>query len=238
MESSISVPYSEMKAANPYSLSISIRPYKQASTTGYRANIDRMCRDLIRIVRLEKGYPGSKNAVVDIIMSCALGFEQGIASNCKRFAYLEELRPALDKLFEPFVSDEKDIETFGIHGREEVHFVNHVEKGLNRILSGYNLTYPFPPYSVIMDNLASLFQPIDLVEGEVYRPLDVLCREAQPSHSQRPISSTELPLTIIGQAWKVRLPTKIDAWTPEDRFLHNPVPKIQFAPATVSAVPA
>jgi hypothetical protein len=220
----------------PFNFEITIRPYKQAanSPNHFAFNTSPVYSALLRIVCFEPDFPGSKDAVIDIIMSSMLGFQNGVAKpDWVKLAksgevttqtvvqYALNQRSALDNLFQPLAS--LDSSTSELVRKQQIAAV---QKQLSRMMAASSI----PQINKTKDNLASLFQSVSQPQGSPYLP---------PAARAASKSKSIFSQTFLGRAWNVRLPPETRSRVSFGSFSDvEPVEEIHFGdvPAAVPKV--
>lgn len=212
------------KFVHPSTYEVTIRSFKQ-SNGAWVVNMAPLLQTLMQLASLEPTFHGSMRAVVDIVLTSMVGFQNGIRplnweafikdpnpANAMNVGFIQNQEVALTNIFSQLTDP-----NFDMHDATKKAMVAAIQKSLSKLISGINL----PQFAGVKENLAFLFQPINSDPNTLYS-----------TATQRNVTKVSLPQTYLGLAWNIRLPEATRAKVPfgdYSAFLSKPVPRIKFA---------
>jgi len=181
-----SIPYKRKTGASKDRLS------RTDTIEGFTLNTNTVFKYIVDIVRFEKDYPKSLEAVALILRDCFIGFNNGVRPiDWERLPPAQRMFP--ETQFTHFCNILEPITRLGpnIISYDEERIVKEVKTSLTSVINGYRQE----EYRFYKDNLASLFQRVTSPGFELHL-------EARDRVSEKiPFQSS-----FLGIAWFLRLP--------------------------------
>jgi len=215
----------------PYSFEITVRPYKVSSSSEkkWALNTAPVYSCIMRLVSFEQTIPGSMDAVIDILKTCMLGWDQGIMPIDWAALAKDQQREMVARFAQnqqmSFINILRPLTVAGFDMSDPANkiVVTNTQKSLSK-----NLVCNMPQIGDIKDNLAMLFQAINTTPGIPYR-----------APMPRTTSKVQLSQTFLGFAWVVRLPPASRAIVSFGDIPKNcTVPRFVFDTPAVAQYPA
>lgn len=183
-------------AINPQSMEITARPLKcspSSNPTAYTINTQTVCSVLFALIYFDRDYPGSANAVVDLIMSSIIGFKHGVnpiqwdAPNKTHLHLIAlNIKAPLERIVQSLLNNPDQTDS---------KFITDTQKTLIGFISEKTVGSRQPAY-----NLASLFQNSFQRDSALYQP-------SSSGSGAKTSNKVSFPNSFLGIAWHARLPT-------------------------------
>lgn len=212
----------------PSALLITLRPYRIVVRDGKKIrtlNGQYVYAALQHIANFESEYPGSLEAVVDMIISAFIGFENGYAPKS------DEARGLTTDIIKTFNGIRSVLRTqlrmtslpgFNLEDESNSTVVKSAKNSIDAAIKQLASVPVKPPLDMRkgLDNLASLFQ---VIGGSQHR-------YAAKTPAKGPPTKTAISGTYLGAVWSIRLPDETKSRVQMSDFGSPdvPIPLIQF----------